>query len=133
MTIKAAAAPLRKARAPRARARTPVPPQVRQRLAWLISVLGNNQVADLLGVNRSQPSRWRSGKEGLAIESRRAVLDLDYVIARLHEVWVPEVAKVWLTSPNPRLGWGTPLETLRQRGVTDVIAAIDAEDQGAYL
>ena len=98
-----------------------------------MSALGNNKVAELLGVSRSQPSRWRSGKEGLAAESQRALLDLDYVVARLHQVWVPEVAKVWLTSPNPRLGWGTPVETLRQRGVTDVIAAIDAEDQGAYL
>jgi hypothetical protein len=102
-------------------------------LTWLISVLGNNQVAELLGVNRSQPSRWRSGKEGLATESRRAVLDLDYVIARLHEVWVPEVATIWLTSPNAFLGGGTPVETLKQRGVLDVIAAIDAEAAGAYV
>ena len=133
MTIKATAGTLRR---PKSRARSPkvtVPADVRQRLGWLISALGNNKVAELLGVNRSQPSRWRSGKEGLAAESQRALLDLDYVVARLHQVWVPEVAKIWLNSPNPRLGWGTPVETLRQRGVTDVIAAIDAEDQGAYL
>lgn len=98
-----------------------------------MSVLGSNRVAELLGVSRSQPSRWRSGLEGLGMESERALLDLDYVVARLHQVWVPEVAKMWLSSPNPRLGGGTPVETLRQRGVADVIAAIDAEYQGAYL
>ena len=133
MTIRVTAGALRKPRVARPRAKTPVPPQVRRRLTWLISVLGNNQVAELLGVNRSQPSRWRSGKEGLATESRRAVLDLDYVIARLHEVWVPEVATIWLTSPNAFLGGGTPVETLKQRGVLDVIAAIDAEAAGAYV
>lgn len=132
MTIKAAAGPLRKARVPRARARTPVPPQVRQRLAWLISVLGNNQVAEILGVNRSQPSRWRTGKEGLAPENRRAVLDLDYIVARLHESWVPEVAALWLRGSNPHLGGAVPLDVLRLRGAADVIHAIDAEDQGAY-
>lgn len=107
--------------------------EVRRRLDWLVSALGNNQVAELLGVNRSQPSRWRSGKEGLAADSERALLDLDYVVARLHQVWVPEVAKVWLKSSNPRLGGGTPLEALRQGAVTDVIGAIDAEYAGAYL
>lgn len=133
MTIGAGAAGLRRVK-PRGRpAKTAVPADVRQRLDWLVAALGNNKVAELLGVNRSQPSRWRSGKEGLAAESQRALLDLDYVVARLHQVWVPEIAKVWLASPNPRLGWGTPVETLRQRGVSEVIAAIDAEDQGAYL
>jgi len=106
---------------------------VRQRLDWLVAALGNNKVAELLGVNRSQPSRWRSGKEGLAAENQRALVDLDYVVARLHQVWVPEVAKVWLTSPNAFLGGGTPVETLKQRGVLDVIAAIDAEAAGAYV
>ena len=131
--MRTAAGTLAKPRPPRKRTKIAVSPEVRRRLAWLISVLGNNQVADLLGVSRSQPSRWRSGKEGLALENRRAVLDLDYVVARLHELWVPEVAKVWLASSNPRLGGGTPIEALRQRGVADVIDAIDAEYQGAYL
>jgi len=138
VTIRAAAGSL--AKLPVARrgtkaappAKTAVPPEVRRRLSWLVSVLGNNRVAELLQVSRSQPSRWRTGKEGLAAESRRAVIDLDYIITRLHEVYVPEVAKVWLTSPNAFLGGGTPVETLRQRGVLDVIAAIDAEAAGAY-
>lgn len=133
MTIRATAATIRKPKAGARRPKAPVPAEVRRRLDWLVSVLGSNRVAELLGVSRSQPSRWRSGLEGPGMESERALLDLDYVVARLHQVWVPEVAKMWLNSPNPRLGGGTPVETLRQRGVADVIAAIDAEYQGAYL
>ena len=105
---------------------------MRRRLAWLTGVLGNNEVATLLGVSRSQPSRWRRGLEGLGPANRRAVIDLDYIVTRLQELYVPDVAKVWLTSPNAFLGGGTPVETLRQRGVLDVIAAIDAEAAGAY-
>lgn len=123
---------IRTPRLPRVRPKTAVAPEVRRRLAWLVSVLGNNQVAELLGVSRSQPSRWRTGKEGLAAENRRAVLDLDYVIARLHESWVPEVAAHWLRGSNPHLGGAVPLDVLRLRGAADVIRAIDAEDQGAY-
>ncbi len=130
--MRAAAGAIRKPLAPRTRTKAAVPPEVRRRLSWLVSVLGNNQVAELLGVSRSQPSRWRTGKEGLAAENRRAVLDLDYVVARLHETWVPEVAAMWLRGSNAHLGGAVPLEVLRQRGAADVIRAIDAEDQGAY-
>lgn len=106
--------------------------EVRRRLSWLISVLGNNQVAELLRVSRSQPSRWRTGAEGLIATNQRAVLDLDYVVARLHQLWTPDVAEVWLESPNAHLGGATPLDVLRQRGAAEVIRAIDAEAQGAY-
>ena len=106
--------------------------EVRHRLTWLIGVLGNNRVAELLGVSRSQPSRWRTGAEGLAARNQRAVLDLDYVVVRLHQLWEPEVAATWLESPNAHLGGATPRDVLRARGTTDVIRAIDAEAQGAY-
>lgn len=106
--------------------------EVRRRLDWLTAVLGSNQIADLLGVSRSQPSRWRSGAEGLAARNQRAVLDLDYVVARLHQLWSPDVAAIWLESPNAHLGGATPLEVLRRRGAAEVVRAIDAETEGAY-
>lgn len=106
--------------------------EVKRRLTWLTAVLGNNKVAELLGVSRSQPSRWRTGAEGLAARNQRAVVDLDYVIVRLHQLWDPEVAAIWIESPNPHLGGATPLDVLKQRGTQDVIGAIDAEAQGAY-
>ncbi len=110
----------------------PLSTEVKRRLTWLTAVLGNNKVADLLGVSRSQPSRWRTGAEGLAARNQRAVLDLDYVIVRLHQLWDAEVAAIWLESPNAHLGGATPVDVLRQRGTQDVISAIDAEAQGAY-
>lgn len=133
MTIRATAGTIRKTRTPARPPKTAVPAEVRRRLVWLTSVLGNNEVASLLGVSRSQPSRWRRGLEGLGPVNRRAVIDLDYIVTRLQELYVPEVAKIWLTSSNAFLGGGTPVETLRQRGVLDVIAAIDAEAAGAYV
>jgi hypothetical protein len=106
--------------------------EVGQRLDWLVSVLGSNRVADLLGVSRSQPSRWRSGAEGITSHNQRALIDLDYVVVRLHQLWVPEVAAIWLESPNAHLGGATPIDVLRLRGAGALIHAIDAEAQGAY-
>lgn len=131
MARAAAATQVRSRRASRGKA-SPLAQEVRHRLEWLSGVLGNNRVAELLGVSRSQPSRWRTGAEGLAARNERAVLDLDYVVARLHQIWTPDVAAVWLESPNAHLGGAMPLEVLRRRGVGEVIRAIDAADEGAY-
>ncbi len=102
-----------------------------QRLAALIDALGNNRVAELLGVSRSQPSRWRAGIEGMSPESLARLTDLDYVWERLTQVYLAEVALVWLRSYNHHLG-ARPEDVFRFRGAGPVIRAIDAEDQGAY-
>lgn len=106
--------------------------EVRHRTQWLTGLLGNNRVAELLRVNRSQPSRWGSGTEGVAPANVRTMLDLDYVVTRLHGVWDPDVAAIWLESPNAHLAGATPLDTLRTGGTVEVIRAIDAEAEGAY-
>ena len=101
------------------------------RLGRLITDLGNNRVASLLGVSRSQPSRWRRGEERISAEKQRSLLDLDYVMARLLQLFPPQQAEIWLTSHNAHLG-ARPMDVLRLRGAGAVVRAIDAEAQGAY-
>jgi uncharacterized protein (DUF2384 family) len=97
----------------------------------VVSVLGSNAVARLLGVSRSQPSRWRSGQEQMSPLNRARLSDLDHVLNRLLQVLWPEEAGAWLTAPNPHLG-GRPVDVLALRGSGPVIEAIDALAQGAY-
>jgi hypothetical protein len=101
------------------------------RLERLVGGLGNNKVAELLDVSQSQPSRWRRSQEGIDPENQRRVLDLDYVMSRLLQLYPPEQARLWLRSHNAHLG-ARPVDVLRQRGVAPVIQAIDAEAEGAY-
>lgn len=102
-----------------------------RRLDAVVQRLGNNQTAEVIGVSRSQPSRWRSGAEGIGPENQRRILDLDYVLARLSRLFPPEQAHIWLESQNAHLG-ARPIDVLKLRGPEAVIAAIDAEEQGAY-
>jgi uncharacterized protein (DUF2384 family) len=104
---------------------------VDEKLESLIALLGNNRVADLLGVSKSQPSRWRSGEEGMSPESARRVTDLEYVLSRLGQVYPASVAETWLTSQNAHLG-ARPADVLTLRGAGPVIAAVDAEEEGAF-
>jgi hypothetical protein len=101
------------------------------RLDRLVGGLGNNKVAELLDVSQSQPSRWRRDQEGIDPENQRRVLDLDYVMSRLLQLYPQDQARIWLRSHNAHLG-ARPVDVLRQRGVTPVIQAIDAEAEGAY-
>ncbi|MGH9072577.1 MAG: antitoxin Xre/MbcA/ParS toxin-binding domain-containing protein [Acidimicrobiales bacterium] len=98
----------------------------------VVEALGNNVVADLLGVNRSQPSRWRSGQERLSPESRKRISDLDHVLDRLLLELHPDQAGLWLIGPNPHLGGARPIDVLELRGAATVLPAIDALAAGAF-
>ena len=102
-----------------------------ERLDRLVATLGSNRVAEILGVSVSQPSRWRRGVEHMSPQSQRRLLDLDYVMARLLQLFPREQAEIWLTSHNAHLG-ARPLDVLQLRGAGPVVAAADAEAQGAY-
>jgi len=97
----------------------------------VVSALGSNNVAGLLGVSRSQPSRWRTGEEQMSAVNRARIADLDHVLNRLLQILWPEEASDWLTARNPHLG-GRPIDVLALRGAGPVIEAIDALGQGAY-
>ena len=102
------------------------------RLVRLVNDLGNNGVAELLGVSRSQPSRWRRGLEHMGPGNERRVVDLDYLWTRLLLLFTPRQAEIWMTSYNAHLG-ARPVDVLRLRGAVPVVQAIDAEAQGAYV
>lgn len=93
---------------------------------------GPTAAARLIGVAKSQPSRWARGREAPSARSRRRILDLDYVFSRLEDLYEPEVAARWLESPNSFLGGARPMDVLLQDGPAPVIEAIDATIAGSY-
>lgn len=101
-------------------------------VARVVAALGSNTVADLLGVARSQPSRWLRGHERPSPDSRKRVSDLDHVLDRLLLELHPEQAGPWLTGPNPHLGGARPVDVLELRGAAAVLPAIDALAAGAF-
>jgi uncharacterized protein (DUF2384 family) len=98
----------------------------------LVSVLGSNALARILGVANSQPSRWRAGKEQISPENRRKLVDLDHVLERLLLEIHPDQAGDWLGSPNAHLGGATPLDVFAVHGAAPVLDAIEALAVGAY-
>lgn len=101
------------------------------RLTAAVETLGNNKVARVLGVNPSQPSRWRARREAPAPPQQRGIIELDRVLARLFEDMVAVVALDWLESQNAMLRT-SPLEALALGRFDEVVAAIEVEEQGGF-
>ena len=98
----------------------------------LIEILGNNLLAELIGVNQSQPSMWKSGKERVSPENQRKLSDLDHVMNRLLIEMYPEQATQWLQGNNPHLNFARPMDVLVLKGASKVLDAIDALSSGSY-
>lgn len=88
-------------------------------------------VAEALGVNRTQLSRWREGRTPDP-ENLDRLVGLDAVVQLLTGFLSESTIPKWLRSPNPRLGDRTPLYMLRRGRLPDVIAAIQAEKSGTF-
>ncbi len=104
-----------------------------QRTEFLISAVGSGTaLADVLGVARSQPTRWRKGQESPSPQTARELVDLDHVMARALMLFPQPVAMDWLTSANSYLDGSRPIDVLRTRGSSEVIDALDATMAGAF-
>lgn len=96
----------------------------------LIDLLGNNTVAELLGVAKDRPGRWVGG-QGVEAANRAALADLESLVGQLLAAFTPEQAALWLTGDNAHLG-GRPIDVFRLQGSAPVVAAIAAREQGAF-
>lgn len=104
-----------------------------QRTEFLISAVGSGAaLADVLGVARSQPTRWRKGQESPSPQTARELVDLDHVMARALMLFPQPVAMDWLTSANSYLDGSRPIDVLRTRGSSEIIDALDATMAGAF-
>lgn len=103
------------------------------KVASMVDALGSQAtVAKRLGVSRGQPGRWMTGAERPSRAVHRRITDFDYVWDRLTAVRSPEVAHIWLDSPNAFLGGASPSTWLSQHGTAEVVAALDAEEAGSF-
>jgi uncharacterized protein (DUF2384 family) len=103
-----------------------------ERLDSIASVLGSDAaVAEVLGVSRAQPGRWREG-QAPDPENRDRIIGLDAVIALLSGFLAESSIPKWLNGVNAHLDNRRPISVLREGRVSDVIAAIEAQKSGAY-
>lgn len=103
------------------------------KVARLVDVYGVNGLATLVGVSKSQPSRWRQGAERPGADATKRLLALEYLTSRLAEELTPRQTQVWFASPNPFLRGSTPATVLAEFGSQALEPAIAAIEVGAAV
>jgi uncharacterized protein (DUF2384 family) len=83
-------------------------------------------VANLLGVNRSQITRWLRGAGIDPLNAEKIDL-LELVWANLLRLYEPEAARSWLFGLNPHLADRRPIDLVRAGRAEELLRAIRAE------
>lgn len=84
------------------------------------------RLAELLGVNRSQLTRWLRGSGIDPLNAERIDL-LELVWANLLRIYERDAALAWLGGLNPLLGDRRPIDLIRLGRTEDLMRAIRAE------
>jgi uncharacterized protein (DUF2384 family) len=89
------------------------------------------QLADLLGVNRAQITRWLRGAGIDPLNAERIDL-LELVWSALLRVYDSDAALSWLFGVNPRLGDRRPIDLIRAGRAEELMRAIRAERADSF-
>lgn len=89
------------------------------------------QLADMLGVSRSQVTRWLQGAGIDPLNAERVDL-LEMVWSSLTRLYDREAARAWLLGVNPRLGDRRPVDLIRAGRAEELMRAIRAERAGSF-
>lgn len=90
-------------------------------------------VAQLLGTRPETVSRWNAGRNQPQGETLYKLLELEYIVLRLGELYTPEEARLWVFGRHKALGDERPADMIQQGRIDEVLRAIDQLAEGVYL
>jgi len=91
----------------------------------------DTEMAETLGVHRSQITRWKQGASPDADNAERLV-GFDVVVSLLEGFLELESIPTWLRGLNAHLGHRRPIDVLGEGRLSEVVRAIEAEREGAF-
>lgn len=90
------------------------------------------RLADMLGVSRSQVTRWLRGAGIDPLNAEKVDL-LELVWGNLLRLYDREAALSWLFGINPQLGERRPIDLIRMGRAEELMRAIRAERSDSFL
>jgi transcriptional regulator with XRE-family HTH domain len=95
--------------------------------------LSGVDVANVLDTNVATVSRWRTGKAFPQPKFEDLLLQLEYVVEQLSDIYKPIEARLWLFKPQKLLSGETPASLLAQGRYKDVLAVLNQIRDDVYL
>jgi putative toxin-antitoxin system antitoxin component (TIGR02293 family) len=90
-------------------------------------------VAQMLGVRPETVSRWSAGRNQPQGEQRQRLLELDYIVERLRELYTGEEARAWLFQRHKALDGKRPADLIHDGRIEEVLRAIDQLADGVFV
>jgi hypothetical protein len=101
------------------------------RVARVRRSVTTEELAQVVAVQPRQVQHWAAGRHRPQGAARDRLLDLDYVIELLSEVYDEEGVQIWLHGRNRTLGARRPLDVLIEGDFPAVLAAVERLTSGA--
>src|ERR1017187_9611289 len=90
-------------------------------------------VANVLQIRPETVSRWNQGKAFPQPDAERTLLDLEYVVDQLGDLYEPDEARLWLFSRQKLLDGQIPAELIQQHRTVEVLNVIRQVLEGVQI
>jgi transcriptional regulator with XRE-family HTH domain len=97
-----------------------------------IASMTAREVAQLLGTTPETISRWRGGKTEPQPKMRDNLLQLEWLVTQLSELYHPEEAHLWLFARHKLLDGERPVDLIEQGRAERILQIIAQLKDGAY-
>lgn len=87
--------------------------------------LSVNEIASVTGAHARTVQNWAAGTSRPDGEYRDRLLELQYIIDNLSDVYEPEGVEIWLHAPQKRLGGRKAVDLLREGEFEIVLEAVE--------
>jgi len=109
-----------------------MPVAVAQKVKTLsVDFRSSARLADLLGVSRSQVTRWLRGAGMDPLNAEKVDL-LELVWSNVLRIYEQDAALAWLFGVNPLLGDRRPVDLIRQGRTEELMRAVRAERSDTF-
>jgi DNA-binding transcriptional regulator YiaG len=95
--------------------------------------LRSTDVANLLGTRPETVSRWNQGRAHPHASTEKALLELEYIVDQLSDLYTPEEARQFVFARQRLLGGRSPAELIRQGAIDEVLLLVGQLRDGVYL
>lgn len=89
-------------------------------------------VAEVLSVEPATVSRWNLGKAFPHPGTQKQLLDLEFIVDKLSDLYAPQEARMWLFSRQRLLGDRTPAQLIGEGHADEVLALVNRLRDGVF-
>ena len=90
-------------------------------------------VANILAVRPETVSRWNQGKALPHPATEKQLLELEFIIDQLSDLYEPRDARLWIFSRQKLLGGEVPAELIQNGRVDEVLTAVNQLRDGVFV